>query len=390
MRLLCVTKSTGGLAVYNRRLCAGLRDRGYEVEVIALSEGGEEYAEALSAIGIQATAWPMDRYRIAPLRDIRLGHRMVRHVRRAPPDVIVGHGAKGGFLARFAGRATGTPTVYAMHSEPYLARVQGQAAPVYALAERAAARWFGGTTMVLSDAMRTRVIENRIAPAERVTVIRTGIATTQARAHDRAAARRSLGFEPGGLLVGWAGRFSRQKAPERFVAIAAELASRHAEVQFAMAGDGPQAAEIDRRIASHTPPGRLRRLAWQRDPWLLYAAADVFVLTSRWEGLPLVLLEAMAARCAIVAPRVDAIPEAVRDRVDGLLYPPQSPEACAAAVEALLTDDAMRERLTASAAQRIEREFTEHRMLAEWDALLRTTADAPGRGRVSGQVEPRE
>lgn len=376
MRVLCLSKSTGGLAVYNRRLCTGLQALGHDVQVIALSEGADEYAAALSRDGIEADAWPMARYRISPLADLRLARRLARRVRRTSPAVVLGHGAKSGFLARLAGRLTRTPAVYAMHSQPYLRRVQGSAARAYALLERAASSWLGGHTVVLSEHMKASVLAHRIAAPNAVSVIRTGIAPPESALPERDDARHSLGLARDGLLVAWAGRFSRQKAPERFVELAAKLAAGHPGATFALFGDGEQGPGLARLIDERGLAGRVVLLPWQRDPTLIYAACDVFVLTSRWEGLPLVLLEAMAAQRAIVAPAVDAIPEALSDRVDGLLCPPDSVAALADAVDELLREPELRLRLGEAAAARVREEFSAHRMVQQWEDLLRGVAAA--------------
>lgn len=372
LRIVCVTKSTGGLAQYNRVLCQGLAARGHEVSSICLSDGGAAYAEALRAGGIAAQAWPMARYRVSPRSDLRLACRLRRHLLEHPSDVVLGHGAKAGFLVRAAGRLTRTPAVYAMHSLPFLSHVQGGKARVYGYLERLASSGLGGHIVVLTRSMQRIVEDNRVARRGTVTVIYTGIDTTSfSTPRDKAGARAALGLDPELATVGWCGRLTRQKAPERFVGIATALGRTHPQTQFIMAGDGEMGATLRQQSEDAKLGARLQMTPWLDDVAGLYAACDVFVLTSRWEGLPLSLLEAMASGCAVVATAVDGIGEAVRDGVDGLLCADGDNAALARSVAQLLDDPTRRAELAHSARDRVRTLYDRQRMISEWEILLR-------------------
>lgn len=366
VRILSLSKSTGGLASYNRALCAGLRRLGHDVEAICLSDGAEAYAADLRKIGVEASAWPMARYRIAPLADAQLARRLIAHLRDSRCEVLIGHGAKAGLLARLAGRASGTPSVYAMHSQPFLSRVQGRMAPAYGAIERAASTMLGGRTVVLCESMRASVVSARIAAADQVSVIYSGIDPGPYGGRDPGEARAELGLAAQGTVVGWAGRLTAQKAPERFVDLAARIGPACPDTQFVLVGDGIYATD--------PVPDRLVLLPWQQDPGVLYSACDIYVLTSRWEGLPLALLEAMASGCAVVALAVDGVAEAIRDGVDGLLCPAPDTDCLAACVERLVNDPDRRRQLGRSAQARVRERFTEAQMVQAWERLLRAEA----------------
>ncbi len=382
LRILSVTKSTGGVASYNRTLCERLRARGYSMAVVCLSEGNEEYARALGEGGIPATPMAMERYSIAPLSDLRLALELRRHVRREPVDLILAHGAKAGLLARLVGRLAGIPAVYVLHSMPFLARVQGRRAFLYRQLERLGSL-LGGHVVALTHSMRAELERNRIARASEATVIHTGIEPGRFdRPPERARACRALGLDPARPVVGWAGRLSRQKAPLDYLRAARRIVDAVPGAQIFMAGEGPLEAEVRTLAARLELGGGLVAAPWQRDVPAMLAAFDVYVATSLWEGLPLAVLEAMAARRAVVATAVDGVVEAIEHGVSGYLVDAGDPRGLAERVGRLLADGELRVRVGEAARERVERSFTVDRMVDDWERLLRrlagTGAGAPG------------
>ena len=380
MNVLSVSKSTGGVAVYNRTLCRELGARGHEVSSVCLSEGRESYAASLRAIGVSTVELEMERYSIAPLSDLRLARRLAGEVRRRRPAVLVAHGAKAGLVTRLAGRLAGVPVVYVLHSQPYLERVQGRRAFFYRQLERVGTL-LGGHLVALTGSMADELRRLRIAPASRVTVIYTGIDPRPfGGERDRSEARRALGLAPDRPVVGWAGRFNAQKAPLDFVRVAARLARDTPEVQLLMAGEGPLAQAVRELARELGLEERLLTVAWQEDVPGMLAALDVYVATSHWEGLPLSLLEAMAAGRAVVATAVDGVAEAVEEGVSGYLTAAGDVESLADRAGRLVRDAELRARVGAAARTRVEARFTAERMMADWEALLERLGSAGAAG----------
>lgn len=377
-RILGITKSTGGVAAYNRVLSEALRDRGYDVRGVCLSEGSESYARTLSERGIPAVAMAMERYDIAPLSDASLAMRLTRRLRRDPVDLLIAHTAKGGFLSRLAGRLTGTPVLYVMHSMPFLRRVQGRHAFLYRQLERFGSL-LGGHIVVINHAMRDELVRRRVAPRSRVTVIHSGIDPTRfARPADRSAARRALGLDAHRPVIGWAGRLNPQKAPLDFVRAVARLAPSLPEAQFFMAGEGPLAPEVRAEAERLRLGDRLIHAPWQDDVATMYAAFDVYCATSHWEGLPLSLLEAMAAERAAVVTAVDGVREVIRHEVDGVLVDPGDTEATARHLERLIRDERRRGELAHAARARVLEHFTLERMMERWEIVVERQLGAGG------------
>jgi glycosyltransferase involved in cell wall biosynthesis len=164
------------------------------------------------------------------------------------------------------------------------------------------------------------------------------------------------------------GNFKPQKAPLDFVDLAARVARERPGTRFFVVGDGPLRGRLEARVRRHGLGGTLALLGWRRDIPELLGALDVLVLTSRWEGLPRVCPQAMAAGRPIVATAVDGIPEAVQHGRNGLLYAPGDVPAGAAHVLSLLADDSARRRMGA-AGRVAAAEFDAERMLAEQERI---------------------
>jgi L-malate glycosyltransferase len=370
IRVLSVTKSTGGLAQYNLRLCTHLDPERFEISSVCLSEDNAAYAEELRAHGIAAVTMDMERYNINLVYDIRLAGQLYHYLRRHRCDVVIGHGTKAGFLVRLVGRLAGTPAVYRLASMAFVPRIQGRSAHVYRQLERLAAGWHGHVVTVAA-ATRDELLRQRIAPAEAVTVIHTGIDLTRfSRTRSREDACRALGLDPARPVIGWAGRLVTQKAPQDFLRAAQHIVAEVPEAQIYMAGDGPLADAVQRLIVDLDLAGHVIRAPWQTDVPAMLSAFDVYTLSSLWEGLPQSLLEALAMGCASVATAVDGSVEVIRNGIDGFLVPVGDDALMAERGIQLLKDTALREEIRLAARQRIVDHFTVEQMIAEWESLL--------------------
>jgi len=377
MRLLSVTKSTGGLARYNRRLCRLLLAAGQRVDVVCLSDGAQAYAEEMGDLGLDATPMSMARYKIDPLGDLRLACGLVDRLRRGRYDAVLGHGSKAGFLVRLAGRVTSTRSIYRLASMSFVERIQGRGAGLYRQFERLGAR-LGGHVVTVADSVRLELLRRRITRADQVSTIHTGVDPADLGPMiDRYAACDALGLDPARPVVGWGARLVPQKDPCDFLEAAARVVRRVPDVQFLMAGDGPLAGQVDETIDRLGLARHVRRVGWQRDVARMLSALDVYVLSSRWEGLPQSLLEAMATGRACVATAVDGSSEAIRDGVDGFLVPAGQHAAMAGRIVTLLEDPRRRIDLGRAAADRARQRFHVDRMIEQWSNLFERIVSSP-------------
>ncbi|WP_226627920.1 glycosyltransferase [Alloyangia pacifica] len=370
--LLAVTKSTGGIALYNKLLLTELRRIGVRAHTLCLSENNEAYAAELARRGLSAEPVDMARYSIDIGGDARVLRRVVSAAREHQADVIVCHGSKSGFIGRAAGRITRRPVVYRQASMPFQRRVQGAKAPVY-WALDFVARGFGGHVVTLTEYARQETLKAKLMPPERVSVIRTGVDVDRfCPPADRAAARRALGLDPDRPVVGWMGRIEPQKAPLDYIESLRELVLRYPQVQFVMAGEGRLQGEVDQALASAGLSGSVKMLGWQSDPVAALQAFDVYALSSHWEGLPITLLEAMASGCCCISTDVDGCSDALEDGISGRLVGAGETAALAEALESVLRDPGLRERFGAAGRRRAATLFDKETMVAKWVELLST------------------
>jgi glycosyltransferase involved in cell wall biosynthesis len=173
----------------------------------------------------------------------------------------------------------------------------------------------------------------------------------------------------------YVGRLAQIKRPDRFLDLADDLSARSGAT-FALVGDGPLGDECRARIA---PTANAVALGWQRDLGTLLGAADVVVLCSDNEGVPLLLIEAALAGRPVVTTDVGAVRDVVRDGETGVLVPTGDRGALATAVDTLLSDPALRDRLGSTARDRALREMTASAAVDRHVELYRTLVERRSR-----------
>ncbi|RQH00249.1 glycosyltransferase family 4 protein [Natrarchaeobius oligotrophus] len=169
----------------------------------------------------------------------------------------------------------------------------------------------------------------------------------------------------------WIGRFSEEKDPLLFVAALAVLADRGLEFRAAMLGSGDERDAVERALASSGLADCVDLPGWVDDPREYYYESDAFVLTSSRDALPLTLLEAMATGSACVVSRVGSVPDVARHRETALVVEGRTPAAFADALEELVTDDRLRERLAGNATA-VGDEYSYAAARDDWRRMLET------------------
>jgi len=234
-------------------------------------------------------------------------------------------------------------------------------------------------TIAVSDAASASFLRAGV-PAAKLRTIRNGIPPPGV-APDRATARRALGASARDRLILTVGRMTPQKGHATLLAAAPRVLTMCPNASFLWAGEGPLQPELRLGADELRLTDQVRFLGQCGDVQSLYAAADLFVLPSRFEGLPLALLEAMAAGLPVVGTCVCGTEEAVLDGVTGRLVPGGDSEALAEAIVEALSDPAKAARWGDAGRRRVAEHFTASRMARETAALyeeLLTAARQPG------------
>ena len=217
-----------------------------------------------------------------------------------------------------------------------------------------------------------------------VSVIRNGVPAIQRNARLRDAVRAELGIRPDVLLFLAVGNPRPEKGFEYLIdatAILRDTEGRERDFVVAIAGkltDSEYCRMLHRRVEERSVQDRFRFIGFRNDTLALYSAADVFVLSSRSEGLPMVILEAMMAGLPVIATRVGGVPDAVGDR--GLLVEVANPEQLAFAMGRILSEEGLADRLGCIGREHALSTYGVERMvddyIACYDALVARRAGA--------------
>jgi glycosyltransferase involved in cell wall biosynthesis len=193
---------------------------------------------------------------------------------------------------------------------------------------------------------------------ERNTVIPNGIPPMIIGSVDRSEVRREIGVENGEPVLLSVGRLVYQKGHEYLVHEMPRVLGRYPHAKAVICGEGALRPDLERQIGELGIESRVRLVGNRNDVGKFLASADVFVLPSRWEGLPVALLEAMGAGLPVVATRVEGVEEVVEDERQGLLVPPEDAEALAAALLQLMGDPLLRKQMGEAGRTRIQSFYT--------------------------------
>jgi glycosyltransferase involved in cell wall biosynthesis len=194
---------------------------------------------------------------------------------------------------------------------------------------------------------------------ERCVLVENGIDTEEyRRTLGVAEAKARRGVPPGRLVVGAVGRLSAEKGFDRLIRVADRLLKAGVDLELWIAGAGDLEGELRALARSLGCEERVRLLGYRTDTIDLYQAMDVFALSSLREGLPNVLLEAMALRVPVVSTRIAGIPRLIADGENGLLVGPGDDDALAAALAALLASPGLRARLADAGRATLEQRFS--------------------------------
>jgi glycosyltransferase involved in cell wall biosynthesis len=358
LRVVHVIKSLG-LGGAERLLVDGAAvapSLGMRHEVVSFLPWKDALLEDLRAVGAEVTVLPRsNNVGILAAADV-----LARHLRTRRADVVHGHLPIACVVSRLAARLAGIPCVTTGHNvfERYHPATRAlelvtwplQQAVVACSAEVKASmdRWVPSSS---SRRPPVFVVPNGIAPARFVVDVEVG-----------RAARRGAGIDEDAFVVGTVAVHRTQKSLDRWLRVADRVRAKVPGARFLLVGDGPLRASLEQQARDMGLGDAVVFPGLQRDPAPWLAAMDVWLSTSTFEGMPLALLEALAARRAVVATAVGGVPEVIDDGRQGRLLPPGDEDGLVAAVCALADDADSRRRLGDAGAALVDDRFGMERM----------------------------
>jgi len=365
----------GGAQEIALLFCRHLAQRGFDVHLIA-GTGGLLDSEAARIPDVSTHFDESLARAVNPRRDLACLASLTRRLRAlrassSGPMIVHTHSSKAGILGRWAAyRASANIRVHSIHGFGFNDTQPWWTRRAYELAELATAT-VTHAFCPASEANRQVALRLGLLRGDKPTVVlpeAIDVGAYEPREGEGTRVRDELGVSPAVPLVGMVACLKPQKAPLDFVRVAARLRAVHPQMHFFLAGDGILRTEMEAEIDRFELRGCFHMLGWRRDVRSLLGAADVLVLTSLWEGLPRVVLQAMAAAKPIVATRVDGTPEAIADGRSGFLLEPHDVEGFADRVSRLIRDPDLASKIGGEGRRRVN-EFSAPVMLERLDAL---------------------
>jgi len=306
-----------------------------------------------------------DRFSLRVMMDLR------RLIHQRGIEIVHSHGYKSNFYAL---GATGkrVPLVATNHNWlKYHWRLVA-----YSLLDKWLIRYFDRIVAV-SDLIRKEMIEAGI-PESKITVIDNGVDVGEISRQVRQSSPGEI--PPAGDItktVGTIGSLKEEKGIRFLLEAAFRVIPNARRVKFVIVGDGPLREELEHLVASRGAGGDIVFTGYQSDVYKLLATFDLFVLPSVKEGLPMVLLEAMAAGIPVIATRVGAVPRVIADGVNGLLVSPGNSDQLQIAIEGLLTNPSLASSIAACGCATVQENFSSESMFSKY---YTTYQDLTGRG----------
>lgn len=336
----------GGAQTHLLSLLDGFRDQ-YEVEVAVGDEGF--LTRACREKGIPIHVIRSLQREINPVADSRALVETIRLIRQLRPDLIHAHTSKAGMIGRLAARLCGVQSVYTVHMWPF-----GNEVPVSwrlfgPIVERVSARWTQRLITVSRKGAETGR-QYRIAEQSKIIPVQNGIPDCPGRAN----------FANRVPIIAMVARFSPFKDHETLVRAFAQIESL---ARLMLIGDGQTRSAVENLVSQLGIGDRVDFMGDRADVPELLANADVFVLASKFEHLPISILEAMRAGLPVIASDVGGIQEAVIHAETGFAVPPRSVPALAGVLSSLIGDAGLRARMGRAGRVRFETLFEARHMI---------------------------
>jgi glycosyltransferase involved in cell wall biosynthesis len=346
-----------------------MRAQGHQVLIVSLTPLGPMGLEARSA-GVPTESLAMRR----GVPDPRGLWRLVQLARAWKPDVLHSHMVHANLMARVLRLFVPIPVLVSTIHNIY------EGGPLWMAAYRMTNRLVDQMT-IISEAAAHRFISEGIVPRDLLSCIPNGVDTQRFRQvapGSRGSLRRSLGLEREFVWLA-VGRFEVAKDYTNMLRAFAKVRERHTDPILLLVGHGSLQGETEALVSELGLSSAVRFLGVRADVPEVMSAADGYVMSSAWEGMPIALLEAAAAALPIVATRVGGNHEIVAEGESGFLVPARDHEALARAMLGLMDlPEAQRQAMGERGRQHVEMSYSLGRVVERWEGLYREVSARKG------------
>jgi glycosyltransferase involved in cell wall biosynthesis len=375
-----ITRLELGGAQQNTLYCCANHDRRKYDVVLICGEGGYLDEEALKIKDCKTFLLPELKHPIRPWWDLAALSKITAILKQEKVDLVHTHSSKAGILGRWAAKRAQVPCIlHTVHGWGFYPGQFFLTRWLYEAMERWAAR-FTDVLITVSEENKHVGLAAGIGRESQYRVIHSGIDVKKYHLPVSQSIRARLKFgtwkRPTVLVLS---NFKRQKSPLDVVGTAKQLVSLLPDALFLWAGDGELRREVENAIARNGLENNFQLLGWREDVAELLASCDALLLTSIYEGLPRVVLQAMAAGKPVVATGVSGTPEAVERGVTGFLHEPGDCAGMAQSLQELLTYRGLASKMGRAGRRRLTGTFLIHEMLREIEKIYHSFQEKIGK-----------
>jgi glycosyltransferase involved in cell wall biosynthesis len=338
----------------------------FEVHLIhSLKRADNKYMDRLSALGKHITVHEVPMLRqISLIEDTTALFGILNCLSSFGPfDVVHSHCSKAGAIGSFAARLASVPKIVFTPHAYHSVGLSGWKQQIYQFLETLCGMLCHHIVVVAPEE-KSYALEYKLAPIEKICLIYNGIKVPDLSNFqcDRQRIRQNLNLADHTRLIGSIGRLSYQKDPLLFIELAARRAKKYslAEEQYVMLGEGELGEQIKSLVEQYKLVDRVHLLGFRSDVHTILAALDIYVMHSRYEGMPYAVLEAMGHALPIISTKVWGVTELLQD--GGILTDIGDLDGLDMAIDRLLNKDA-REQMGQANRQRLEQQYSFENML---------------------------
>jgi glycosyltransferase involved in cell wall biosynthesis len=306
---------------------------------------------------------------ISPWRNLRSSAELYAHIRQGKYDIVHTHNAIAGAAGRLAAVLARVPVIlHHVHGWGLQDDMSKMTRLLYISSERFCAT-FSNRLIAVSKPNIEKGLAYKICREDKFALIYNGINLENFQQQvDKRAVCLELGLDPECKLIGMIGRLDKQKNPLDFIRAAAIVAENYSKVQFVIAGDGPLRHECESLIKELKLDQKFFLLGYRNDINRIYPILALTVLSSLWEGLPVVFQESMAAGKPIVANNVDGARDVITDGKTGYLVTPRQPQEMADRILTLLNNEELCHQMGLTAKQ-LAQQYSSDGMIKQIESL---------------------
>lgn len=310
---------------------------------------------------------------INPLKDILALWELHKFIKQNNIDIVHTHSSKAGILGRLAARWAKVKIIlHTVHGWSFNDYQSAFSRNLYIWLEKITAK-FTDKLIVVSNYDKQTGLNNRIGHEDKYILIRYGIDDNEFNVQDNTI-RKELGFDEKDLLVGTVSCLKPQKSPQDFIKLCLLTNKTVPGIKFLLVGDGILRKKIEKLIQKLCLSRNLILAGWRKDIPRILASIDIFVLTSRWEGLPISAIEAISASKPVIVTNTGGIAEVIEDGKTGFLIEPGDVKSMAGTLSRLLNDQELRRRLSIDAKLSLGQNFSLEQMVKNTQAVYENLA----------------